>query len=106
LRRTAPLIEAFDLAENLADPEAGGMPITDFEKSFRDLLCNYGNEYLAFDLGFQFCKFYEIHKQGGSARAENLKLTRDYYASTCHFLKYKTVSPHAMYLIYKALFAA
>lgn len=102
LRRMSPLVEAVDLTENVAD--AAGYPLTDTEKAFRDLLFGYANEYLAFDFGFQFCKFYEMNKPDGSQRAKAIRLPMDYYQSTCHFLKYKTVSPHAMYLIYKSLF--
>lgn len=102
VRRMSPLVEAIDLTENIAD--APGLPLTDTETRFRNLLFGYANEYLAFDLGFQICKFYEINKPGSSAHAEGLVLSHDYYQTMCHFLKYKNVSPHAMYLILKSLF--
>jgi hypothetical protein len=103
LRRMAPLIDVTDNTKNLADAE--GYPLTDFERAFRKLLFGYANEYLAFDFAFQICKFYESHKIGASARATSLALSTEYYVSMCQFLKYKTVSPHAMYAIYKSLFA-
>ena len=72
--------------------------------AFRGLLLPYANEYLAFDFGFQIVKFYELGKEGGSKRANEMALSRDYYKTVCHFLKYKTVSPHALNLIYRSLF--
>ncbi|HEY7245363.1 MAG TPA: hypothetical protein VH678_15950 [Xanthobacteraceae bacterium] len=102
VRRMSPVVEAVDLTQNIADAE--GMALSDDEKAFRELLFGYCNEYLAFDLGFQFCRFYEVAKKGGSPRAESLILSDDYLKTTCHFLKYKNVSPHALFLIYKSLF--
>jgi hypothetical protein len=32
------------------------------------------------------------------------QLSVDYYRTVCHFLKYKTVSPHGIFLLYKSLF--
>jgi len=102
LRRMSPLIEANDLTRDIADAE--GFPLTKTEELFRELLFGYGNEYLAFDLGYQLCKFHEIAKADSSTRAKYLVPDTDYYKIICHFLKYKSVSPHAMYLIYKSLF--
>lgn len=104
IRRMSPMVEVIDLTENVAD--APGHPVTDAENAFRDLLFGYANEYLAFDFGFQICKFYEMYKPGGSVRASNFTPSMEYIQGTCQFLKYKTVSPHAMFLIYKSLFAA
>ena len=97
-----PIVEAIDLTKSLADAE--GYPLTDDEIAFRDLLFGYCNEYIAFELGFEFCRYYETAKKGGSQRASSLVLTEDYLRTACHFLKYKQVSPHAIYLIYKSLF--
>jgi hypothetical protein len=104
VRRMGPVVEAIDTTLNLAD--SPGYDVSEDEAAFRDLLFGYCNEYLAFDLGYQFCRYYEIGKRGGSARAEALVLDEDYIRTTCHFLKYKNVSPHALYLIYKSLFIA
>jgi hypothetical protein len=102
LRRVSPVVEAIDLTSNPQD--ALGYPLSEDELAFRDLLFGYCNEYLAFDLGFQFCRYYEIAKKGNSRRADGLILSEDYLRTTCHFLKYKNVSPHALFLIYKSLF--
>jgi len=102
LRRTSPLVETIDLTQNIAD--APGLPITDIEHKFRELLFAYGNEYLAFDFGYQICRYHELAQPGGSQRAQTLTPTVEYYTTMCHFLKWKTVSPHAVFLIYKSLF--
>lgn len=102
VRRMSPVVEAVDTTKNLADAE--GYAISADEQAFRDLLFGYCNEYLAFDLGFQFCRFYELAKKGGSVRAGQLVLSEDYIKTACHFLKYKQVSPHALFLVYKSLF--
>ena len=98
----SPIVEAIDLTQNEAD--APGYPISRDEEAFRDLLFGYHNEYMAFEIGYQFCRFYELSDPMPSQRADSLILTDDYYKTMCHFLKYKTVSPHAMFLIYKSLF--
>ncbi len=103
LRRMSPLVETIDLTQNIAD--APGLPLINAEIQFRELLFGYANEYLAFDFGFQICKYYETTKEEPSARAATLTPGTDYYTVMCHFLKYKTVSPHALFLIYKSLFA-
>lgn len=103
LRRMSPMVDAVDLTENVGD--AAGYALSAEEKEFREILFGYGNEYLAFDFGFQICRFYEISKDGGSKRAEELVLPPDYYQSLCHFMKYKNISPHAMYTIYRSLLA-
>lgn len=96
----SPLVDVIDLREDIAD--SPGYDLTKKQSEFRELLFAYANEYLAFDFGYQFCRFYEL----GKGRAESLNLGDDYYRTMCHFLKYKTVSPHALFLIYKSLFAS
>ena len=102
LRRMSPLVEAIDLTKDFADAE--GYPLSDSESAFRRILLPYANEYLAFDFGYQIARYYELAKEGGSSRASNMALSVDYYKTMCHFLKYKSVSPHALHLIYKSLF--
>lgn len=102
VRRQAPVYEATDDRLNLGDAEGYG--VTPHEKALRELLFAYLNEYLAFDLGFQFCRIHDLNRPG--SRAASLILTPDYIRTMCHFLKYKNVSPHALFLIYKSLFLA
>ena len=104
VRRFTPVVEASDTMLNLGDSE--GYPLDQNEQAFRDLLFGYTNEYLAFDLGFQFSRFYEINREDATARAPLVRPSVEYIATMCHFLKYKTVSPHAMTMIYKSLFLA
>jgi len=100
LRRMSPVVEFMDL-----DFGKDELPMTQPEKDFRGLLLGYCNEYLAFDFGFQICKYYEVHhKTKASGRAAELLLSQKYYQTTCHFLKYKTASPHALQLNFKSLF--
>lgn len=102
LRRMSPLVEAIDTTDNIADSQ--GYPLTDDEKSFRELFYAYGSEYLAFDFGYQFVKFYENGRCPISETKKSQKDIDDYYYTVCHFMKYKTVSPHAMHLLYASLF--
>lgn len=102
LRRMSPIVESIDLTKNLGD--ADGYALSQDEKEFRLLLLGYCNEYIAFDYAYQICKYYELGKVPPSARAATLAPSREYYRSTCHFLKYKNVSPHGMHLIFKSLF--
>lgn len=102
IRRMSPVVEAHDLTGNFSDPKCA--ELDDNQKALKALLFGYANEYIAFDFGLAFCKYYELAKHGGSERAANLKLNDDYFKVMCHFLKFKNVSPHAMFLIYKSLF--
>lgn len=100
LRRMSPIVEFVDETQNIAD--GGEYELDNRENDFRDLMAGHANEYIAFDIGFQFCKFYEIAI--GSTRANSINLDEDYIRTTCHFMKYKQVSPHSLFMIYKSLF--
>jgi hypothetical protein len=100
LRRATPLWKVEDIRELFTFP--GGSDITPDIQEFRDLLFAYGNEYLAFDFGFQFCLFYEMDR--GSGRAASLILPSEYITTTCNFLKFKNVGPHGLFLAFKSLF--
>lgn len=100
LRRMGPIVEFVDETSNIAD--GSDYQLDDHERNFRDLMEGHANEYMAFDIGFQFCKFYEISVD--SKTAEALSLDEDYIRTTCHFMKYKQVSPHSLFMIYKSLF--
>lgn len=101
VRRMSPVIDVSDLTY---DREPQTPPLTKDEVDLRNLLFGYHNEFIAFEFGYQFCLFYELEKPGGSRRAKTISLSDEYYKTTCHFLKYKNVSPHALFLIYKSLF--
>lgn len=100
IRRFTPLIELQDPTKNLGDAE--GYPLSEYAIKFRKLLAGYGNEFLAFDFGFQIVRFYQ--KGLGSPRGD-FTPTQDYVETVCHSLKYKAASPHSMHMLYKSLFA-
>lgn len=102
VRRFDPVVEAVDLTKNLADAEGYGL--TDAERDFRSLLYGYVNEYLAFDIAYQFCRYYESHKTENPADLSKFNLDREYVVMVCNFLKYKSVSPHALTVVLKSLF--
>jgi hypothetical protein len=100
LRRLSPVAEVVDL-----DFGSSELPMTPRQQDFRELLFGYCNEFLAFDLGYQICRHYEARqKDTPSERARTLLPSLAYYKTVCHFIKFKTVSPDAMHLIYKSLF--
>jgi len=94
LRRSSPVIAMTDIA--------GKKKISSDVADFRTLLFRYGNEYLAFDLGFRLCRFFESQKEG--LDEDVFRLKRDYLKAMAQFLKTKNVSPHALYIILKSLF--
>lgn len=98
IRRFCPIIEA-SCALNGDTPTAE-------QQAEREFLYSYSNEYIAFVLGYNICRFYEIFRTDVNdyPRAKELKLTRGYVEMACHFLKYKTASPHALTMAYKSMF--
>ncbi|KQO42487.1 hypothetical protein ASF08_12850 [Methylobacterium sp. Leaf85] len=99
LRRMGPVVDFIDYSVNIADGIEYNL--SEKEADFRDLMFGHANEYIAFDIGLQYCKFYEPQT---SLRAQGITLSDDYTRTTCHFLKYKQVSPHSLFMIYKSLF--
>lgn len=123
LRRARPIadIETLTLLEpSMLSPK---------EQRLRKLLLDYGNEYVAFDIGFRICRFFQakrtdirtmllmLRTQPDGAHARDLaqsasqgrtiasfNLEEDYIATMCHVLKEKNVSPHAIHMIYRSLF--
>jgi hypothetical protein len=98
LRRFAPIVEAHCTLDS-REPTVG-------ESQWRELLFSYANEYVAFMIGFNISLFYERYRSDlfDNPRAARVRLTNDYVETICHFLKYKSVSPHALTSIYKSLF--
>lgn len=102
LRRESPVVEFNDLQQTIG--EEGGLYPSEEEK--RDLLTKYGSEYLAFDFGFQLCQYYVSAELDGGIDDAAPAVTREYLQDICYFLKFKHVSPHSLYLIYRSLFLA
>jgi hypothetical protein len=67
----------------------------------------FGNEIASFQVGFRICLTYEAEARGGPARVDQLSqiyLDPSFVLDVAKLLHYKNVSPHALYLIYRALF--
>ena len=94
LRRCSPVIE---VNEELTH---------DFKNvdKLREFYFRYGNEFVAFDVGYQLCLYFEANKEGAKHSLTDYKLTSEYIHIVAHFLKTKNVSPHALFLIYTSLF--
>jgi hypothetical protein len=102
LRRSVPIVELNELS--LSEAESAGRSLTEEpDQALRDLLYDYATEYLAFDLGFAFCMFYERNRVSPS-RSLSLQLDEDFIKNVCCFLKEKNVSPHALNLMFRSLF--
>lgn len=109
LRRKSPIIEVN------RDPAKSGAPISALANA---LLLQYANEFTAFDAGFRISRFFECKRDDvyvmvkmlgripqRPTQISDLTLSLDFYQTICQFLKEKNVSPHALFLIYKSLFA-
>jgi hypothetical protein len=95
LRRSSPIVKT-----ELAEPaDEGG------EKERLAFFLKYDSQYCALVLGFELCAFHCANAEGSRFYASDYQLDRDYAEVTCHFLKVKSVSPHALHLIFKSLFA-
>ncbi|BBK30369.1 hypothetical protein STHU_10030 [Allostella humosa] len=100
LRRMAPVIDYEDVLKAAEDdPE----PYPE-EAAFRSMITGYGTEYLAFDFGRKICSIYEELRVDRGTPFQHPAITATYIKDTCHMLKFKHVSPHSMYLIYRSLF--
>ena len=101
LRRASPVVE-FSNVQHFRDHAIADDP--DIQAAC-DLLYRYSNEYFAFDIGVQFCRYYGQQTAiKAVAHPPQFDLDHDFVEATCYFLKEKNVSPHALFLIYKALF--
>lgn len=92
----------------LTESEIAELKIGDFTAeqfiSHRRRLQAYGNEYLAFDFGFRLAREYEIAKRKElGLNADILSPDVEFIDDLCYFLKFKSVSPHAIFCIYQAL---
>ncbi len=91
LRRMGPILEVFPIDSKIPPDTVG-----DKGKEL-ELILKYRNEYLAFQVGLFMCGDFE-------ADDKHPKIDYDYLLTFCHFMRYKHVSPHAIFLIYKSLF--
>ncbi|HEY9269212.1 MAG TPA: hypothetical protein VIO39_07170 [Methylotenera sp.] len=80
-----------------------GMTLADF-KANRDRAFAYGNELLAFLFGFGLAVKYEEQKQLEQGRTVKIKWPDGIYIEDlCYYFKFKSVSPHSIDLIFRAL---
>lgn len=100
IRRTSPVIEYIDRATLFESAD----DLYEDENALRELLSNYGNEYFALDFGLMICRYYEEERLDKQKDKISLSISTDFLIDICHMLKFKNVSPHAIYLIYKSLF--
>lgn len=118
-------LDHFKLAAHLAFWLKRFSPIASFQKNADlaiagvklrdngDYIYSYGNTQAAFLIGFDICAYWEAVDEKCSERyGENLtpfsfsiKHHPDFLQNMSYVLADKSSSPHALYLIYKALFA-
>jgi hypothetical protein len=78
----------------------------------KTFMLKYGREYLAFDLGYRAAQVYEISIRGRNLPDDSFSLVpalsdvprNDFIETMVHVLKTKNVSPHAIFLVLKAIF--
>lgn len=96
LRRNSPIVGWKNI--NKADEQ-----ITEGAKRFREFIFEYGRVYYPFLLGYRICWFFEYNKKDMDLRLPQ-PVTQDYINTVCYLMKYKSVSPHSLGLIYRSLF--
>lgn len=81
-----------------------GMSLAEFRAN-RERVFAYANELFAFTFGFRLAKSYEEQKllEGGGPPRCIAYPDGKYIEDFCYFLKFKSVSPHSIDLIYRAL---
>lgn len=99
LRRMSPIIDYVDFAKEVEDID----DLYQDEKDRRELLNKYGTEFMAFDFGFQICQYYEMEKIDNPLH-EPPALSGEYIHDVCYMMKFKHVSPHSLFLVYKSIF--
>ena len=84
--------------------EDKGLKVTKDEviKEWRRLFGSYSRALLAFYFGYRICYFYET--RGESDSVSPRKPDSAYIEAICYVMKYKSLSPHAMGMIYRSLF--
>ncbi|MBE8159025.1 MAG: hypothetical protein HAW59_06540 [Betaproteobacteria bacterium] len=96
LRRRSPILR-WDKYMDMDDCN-----LDDAQKKWREFIFNYGREFHAFSLGYRICWSMEWNKEQESPMPKVISEKR--LTHICYFMKYKSVSPHAMGLIYESLF--
>ncbi|BBE51975.1 hypothetical protein OYT1_ch2462 [Ferriphaselus amnicola] len=81
-----------------------GMPIPKFIEN-RQRMFAYGNELLAFSFGFELALNFESQKrkERGDSNFQASHPSGAFIEDLCYFFKFKSVSPHSIDLIYRAI---
>ena len=93
LRRHSPVYKFQESEKNILSPE---------QQKLRDIIKDYGNAYLAFMLGYRACEFFQKNSKEVKKLPSNID--EDYIETVCYLMKYKSISPHAMGMIFRSLF--
>ena len=94
LRRFAPVYDVRDLSA-----------VRDAPPVLSELLKKYPSELPAFDLGMSICSYFENPGKLRPDTAPDItKNDYDYYKTICYVMKFKSLSPHSMGMIYRSLF--
>lgn len=104
LRRSKPVIDVFQTEEF---PSGADLSAADAYSAEHAFLRKYSNEYLAFDLGYHLALFYEVNAVNSTKRVGSY-IIRDweYFETVCYVLNSKNVSPHALNVVYRTVFAS
>lgn len=94
LRRNSPILRW--------KPTTAEHRINEDEKEFRQFIFDYGRVYHPFMLGYRICWFFERNKETESPILKSID--GDYINTVCYYMKYKSVSPHSLGLLYRSLF--
>ena len=76
------------------------------DKYYVDFLIQFSNEHLAFTLGYEICLFFECYRVGMPLDPKAFGYSSAFAHDMNSTLKRKNMSPHALNLIYRALFMA
>lgn len=90
LRRNSPEMDWAEIKKHKSD-------LSKNEKEEREMVFQYGRQYHAFFLGYEICWNMKHKKQFTG-------INLSYAESVCRLMKYKSISPHAMGMIYRSLF--
>ncbi len=69
----------------------------------REFFNDYIHEYLAFNIGYHVSLFYVINSKDSDRKIPHI-INASYLNDVCYLMKYKSISPHAMNMIYRSLF--
>ncbi len=95
LRRYRPVIKW--------DDQHKGKNLSPEVEISRKFFNNYIHEYLAFNTGYLVSLSYVMNSADSDGKIPHIIDAR-YFNDVCYLMKYKSISPHAMNMIYRSLF--